>query len=434
MTYYCGRIMSIATENSGAGAQGSFRSLRGNRDFTLLAGGQGLSWTGDAFQAIALSVAVITTGGTVGDLGFALASAVVARLLCTLVGGVWADRIRPQPIMITADLIRAAAIAGQVALFGTGHYSLPLLCLLTFVVGGAGAFFFPAMQSLKPTLVPPEQRQAANAVLSMLQTGASMIGPAVAGVVIAIFGSQVGFVLNAVTFLVSAATVAPIRAVAPRAHRVGFVHELRCGWSAVRERSWLLWGVVAAGVYHVANGVVLITVNVIALRDLGGPTALGFVSTAEGLGGVIGSAVALRARPRRPLVAGFLALGLMPVWVVSYVWPGVLTGVLLGALVGYSGLMFFSVCWETALQDNVPHHLLARVSSWDIVTSFIGLPIGQALAGPLGDRFGSHPVLVVCAFVILAAGVAPLLARGTRRLGRSGPEADDPHRTATLGT
>lgn len=419
----------MSTATTPPARSGFIKTLRGNRDFALLAGGQGLSWTGDAFQAIALSVAVITSGGSVGDLGLALASTVVARLLCTLVGGVWADRIRPQPIMIAADLVRAAAVVGQVVLFGTGRYSLPLLCLLTFVVGGAGAFFYPAMQSLKPTLVPPAQRQAANSALSMLQTGASMIGPAVAGVVIAALGSSIGFGLNAATFLVSAATIAPIRAVAPRAHRVGFVHDLRTGWSAVRGRSWLLWGIIAAGVYHVANGVILITVNVIALRELGGPRALGFVSAAAGLGGVIGSAIALRARPRRPLVAGFLALGLMPVWVVSYVWPGILSGVLLGALIGYSGLMFFAVSWETALQDNVPHHLLARVSSWDIVTSFIGLPIGQALAGPLGDRFGSHPVLLVCAVVILGAGVAPLLARGTRQLGRA-HAADQPPATA----
>ena len=149
----------------------------------------------------------------------------------------------------------------------------------------------------------------------------------------------------------------------------------------------------AAGVYHVANGVVLVTVNVVALRDLGGPSALGVIAAAEGLGGVIGSVIAMRVRPSRPLVAGFLALGLMPVWVLAYVWPGTLTGVLLGAVIGYSGLMFFGVCWETAIQNHVPHDLLARVSSWDILTSFVGMPLGQAMAGVLTDRFGTHQVL-----------------------------------------
>jgi MFS family permease len=78
--------------------------------------------------------------------------------------------------------------------------------------------------------------------------------------------------------------------------------------------------------------------------------------------------------------------------------------------------MFFGVCWETAIQNHVPHDLLARVSSWDILTSFVGMPLGQVMAGILTDRFGAHPVLIACAAVILVAGVGPLSVRGTRRL------------------
>ena len=249
--------------------------------------------------------------------------------------------------------------------------------MLVAVFGGAGAFFFPAMSSLKPTLVPIEQRRSANATLNAVQTASLTVGPAAAGVLIAAFGAPFGFLVNALSFLASAVTVALIRAQAVRAARVGFLTELRSGFAAVRSRDWLLWGVIAAAVYHVANGVVLVTVNVIALRELGGPSAVGVISAAEGLGGVIGSVIAMRVRPSRPLVAGFVALGLMPAWVLAYVWPGTLTGVLLGAVIGYSGLMFFGVCWETAIQNHVPHDLLARVSSWDILTSFVGMPVGQ---------------------------------------------------------
>ncbi len=388
----------------------------GTRDFRLLVGGQGLSWVGDAFQPIALSFAVIASGGSATDLGLVLACGVVARLACTLVGGVWADRLRPQTIMVAADVVRAATAGALTVLYLGDQHPLPLLCALVAVFGGAGAFFHPAMSSLKPTLVPLEQRRSANATLNAVQTASLTVGPAAAGVLIAAFGAPFGFFVNALSFLASAVTVALNRARAVRATRVGFLTELRGGFAAVRSRDWLLWGVVAAGVYHVANGVVLVTVNVVALRDLGGPSALGVIAAAEGLGGVIGSVIAMRARPSRPLVAGFLALGLMPVWVLTYVWPGTLTGVLLGAVIGYSGLMFFGVCWETAIQNHVPHDLLARVSSWDILTSFVGMPLGQALAGVLTDRFGTHPVLTGCAAAILVAGVGPLAVRGTRRL------------------
>jgi MFS family permease len=395
----------------------------GSRDFRLLVGGQGLSWLGDAFQPIALSFAVISSGGSATDLGLVLACGVVARLACTLVGGVWADRLPPQTIMVAADLLRAAAAGALAVLYLPGvvagpgeQHPLALLCAVVAMFGGAGAFFFPAMSSLKPMLVAPDQRRSANAVLNGVQTASLTVGPAAAGVLIAAFGAPFGFMVNALSFVASAVTVVLIRARAPRAVRVGFLAELRGGFAAVRSRDWLFWGVVAAAAYHVANGVVLVTVNVIALRDLGGPSAVGLISAAEGLGGVIGSVVAMRARPRRPLVAGFLTLGLMPIWVMAYVWPGTLTGVLLGAVVGYSGLMFFGVCWETAIQNHVPHDLLARVSSWDILTSFVGMPLGQVMAGFLTDRFGTHPVLTACAAVILVAGVGPLVVRGTRRL------------------
>ena len=393
------------------------RVLRwGTRDFRLLLGGQTLSWVGDAFQPIALSFAIISADGTATDLGLVLASGVVARLACTLAGGVWADRLRPQTVMVAADLVRAAAALALAAVELTGHRPLGLLCALVAVFGGAGAFFYPAMSSLKPMLVAPELRQRANAALSAAQTGSMTIGPALAGVVVAVLGAPFGFAVNAASFVVSAVTVALVRERMGRPVRSGFLSELRGGWAAVRSRDWLLWGIVAAAVYHVANGVVLVTVNVVALTQLGGPSAVGVISAAEGLGGVVGSLLALRLRPRRPLVAGFLALGLMPVWVLAYVWPGTLTGVLVGAVVGFSGLMFFGVCWETAIQNHVPHGLLARVSSWDVLTSFVGMPLGQAVAGLLTDRFGPSPVLASAAAVILVAGVAPLAVRGTRRL------------------
>lgn len=388
-------------------------------DFRLLAAGQGLSWVGDAFQPIALSVAILTTGGSAGDLGVVMATGIAARLLCSLLGGVWADRLPPQRMMIGADLVRATAATSLALAFLGDPPSLLLLCGLTALTGGSAAFFSPAMASLKAVIVPPEQRQSSNATLSMLQTGASVVGPATGGVLVATLGAPAGFAVNAFTFVVSTLTLGLVRVRTQRPPRSGFLGELRGGWDAVRSSDWLLWGIVSAAVYHVANGVVLVLVQVVAVRDLGGATAVGLVSTAIGAGGLAGSMLALRLRPRRPLVTGFLALGLMPLWVASYVWPGTLSAVLLGALVGYCGLMFFSICWDTALQDHVPHHLLARVSSWDILTSFVGMPLGNALAGPLAERFGERPVLGWCALVILLAGVAPLAAAGTRQLKRA---------------
>lgn len=389
-----------------------------------------MSWLGDGFQTVALSVAVILTGGGAGGLGLVMACAVVARLVCTLFGGVWADRMQPHRIMVLSDLVRCAGVAGLAVTFTAGERSLLLVCALAGIVGGAGAFFFPAMSSLKPVIVAAGRRQSANATLSLLQTGCTVLGPAAGGLVVAAFGAPAGFTVNALTYLASVATVSLIEARVERAERSTVFAEMREGWTEIRRRDWLLSGVLAAGIYHVANGVVLVLVQVVAIERLGGARAVGLISAAEGLGGVLGAAIALRYKPERPLMVGFAALGLMPIWVLSYVWPGVLVGVMAGASIGYAGLSFFSVAWETALQDRVPHRVLARVASWDILTSFVGMPVGNALAGPLAQAFGIDRVFLGAAAVIGCAGLAPLLARGTRALGRAnapGPNVESWH-------
>jgi MFS family permease len=404
------------------------------RDFRLLAIGQGLSWLGNAFQTVALAVAVITTGGgaggddgdVAGDLGIVMATNILTLLAGTLFGGVWADRLQPQRVMVVSDLIRFAATAGIAAMFTTGGYHLAGLCALTVVSAGAGSFFSPAMSSLKPLLVPAEERQKANATLSLLQSACGVAGPATAGITVAALGAPAGFTINAVSFLASLVAAAMIRVRAPRGPRSPMLAELTAGWREIRSRDWLLANLLGATTYHIANGVILVLVPVVAMQRLGGAHAIGWIAAAEGLGGVIGSAIGMRFRPRRLLFAGLLALPLMSVWAFAYVWPGTLAAIMIGAVIGYAGLLFYDVAWDTSLQENVPHRALGRVSSWDYLASFLAMPVGNALAGPLAGRYGIDPVLTVCAAVLLTAAVAMLAVPGSRRLTRTGEPAPDP--------
>lgn len=392
-------------------------------DFRLLATGQTLSWLGNGFQTVALAVAVIVNGGGPGELGLVMAGSVVAMLAGTLFGGVWADRLQPQLVMIASDAVRCAAAATLALLFATGHDSAVLLALLSALSSGAGAFFTPAMRALKPMVTTAERRQRTNATLSLLQSTSSVVGPATGGVVVATWGAATGFAVNSASFLTSVLTVVFIRARAERGARTGMRRELGEGWTEIRRRDWLLSGVLAATVYHVANGVVLVLAQVVAIHRLGGADAAGYIAAAEGLGGVLGAAIAMRWRPVHLLRAGWYTLLLMPLWVLSYVWPATLTAVLAGAAIGYAGLSYFSVAWETAIQDHVPHRVLARVASWDTLTSFVAMPVGNALAGPLAGAFGIDRVFVACAVVLGAASAAPLLAPGIRRLrARHGEE------------
>lgn len=395
-------------------------------DFRLLATGQSLSWLGNGFQTVALAVAVVLAGGGAGDLGLVMASSFGAILLCTLIGGVWADRVQPQRVMVLSDAVRCLTAAGMAVMFASGSYHRPLLCGLAAVAGGAGAFFDPAEAALKPMLVPAARRQSANATLSLLRTTCAVIGPALGGLTVAAFGATTGFTVNAFSFIASMVAALLIRARVVRTPGPGMLRELAEGAREIRSRHWLTAGLFAATLYHLANGVILVLVQVLAIRRLGGASAAGFIAAAEGLGGVAGAAIALRWRPRRLLRAGWLALTLMVVWPLAYVWPAMLVAVMAGAALGYAGLNFFAVAWDTALQDHVPHRLLARVTSWDVLTSYLALPLGSALAGPLSSVLGANRTLVIGAGILLVASLAPLLEAGTRRLIRVAPDPAAP--------
>src|SRR4051794_4556838 len=294
--------------------------MRRISDFPLLATGQALSWVGNGFQTVALAVAVVQAGGGAGDLGLVMACSVTAMLACTLFGGVWADRLQPQRLMVVSDLVRLLTAAAMAVMFARGGYHLGLLCALAAVSSGAGSFFGPALTALKPLLVPLEKRQSANATLSMLQTGSAVLGPALGGLTVAAFGAPAGFAVNAASFLASMTAALLLRVRAERGPHESMLSEMRDGWREISKRDWLVGGMFAATTYHIANGVILVLVQVVAIQRLGGASAAGFIASAEGLGGFLGTGLGLRFRPRHPLRAGWLMLMLMPVWALAYVW------------------------------------------------------------------------------------------------------------------
>ena len=397
------------------------RQLLRVHDFRLLVTGQGLSWVGDAFNPIALSVAVVLSGGGAAELGAILAAGVVARLACSLFGGVWADRVTPHRIMVLADVVRALSVGATAAAFAMGNPPVALLAALAAVTSGAGAFFYPAFVAVRPLIVPAEGLQSSNAVISFLQSAAQIAGPVLAGLVVAQFGPVPGFAVNAVTFVWSAVCVARIRARAERpSQRRSMLTEIGEGLGEIRSRNWLWTGLTSAAMFHVAGGVFIVLAEVTAVRDLGGAHALGLITAALGVGGIVGGLVGMRLQPRRMLLWAFVALGLFPLLPLAFAVSSSLAPILVLAVVAQAGLLFFDVGWQTALQEGVPRDRLARVASWDILISFVALPVGNVLAGPLSARIDTDSLMVVIAAWMLLAGCWPAAVRGVRSFTRRG--------------
>ena len=217
-----------------------------------------------------------------------------------------------------------------------------------------------------------------------------IVGAAAAGVVVAAVGSGWALAFDATTFLVSAAFLVRLRL--PRALHAqaqNLVRELREGWDEFGSRTWLWAIVLAASLGNLASGAVLTVLGpVIADRDLGGAAAWGAIVSALAVGFFLGGLLSLRIRPGRPLVAAVLGMLLCGPLFVLLAVAAPLPLIMAAAVVAGVGIEVFGVLWDTALQQHVPRERLSRVAAWDQLGSFVAIPIGLTIVGPISTALG----------------------------------------------
>ena len=238
--------------------------------------------------------------------------------------------------------------------------------MLQVVRGIATSFFFPASVSVVPHTVPAAQLQQANALMRLSQNSTSILGAVVAGALVATIGSGWALAFDAATYFASAAVLSRMRIRGPMTAGANFVRELAEGWREFASRTWLWTVVVAASVGNlVLVGGQAVLGPVVAKESLGGAAGWGGVVAAEGAGLLVGSIVALRWRPARPLFTGVLLLSGTSVFLASLAIPASLPIVILaGAIAGF-GLETFNVNWTTTMHEQIPDEVLARVNSYD---------------------------------------------------------------------
>ncbi|MFH8391477.1 MFS transporter [Streptomyces sp. NPDC018036] len=397
--------------------------LRDEPQFARLFIGQSLSVVGDRVSFIAVPFAVLSVGGSASDVGLLAAAGLVPMLLFSLVGGVWADRFQRHRIMLASDLVRFAVQGLAAVLLLTGVAEVGHLVLLMIVFGTADAFFMPASTGLMPLVVGADRLREANALRGFVQSASLVVGPVLAGGLVALAGPGGALTVDALTFAASAAFLARLtpREMAPETASPApggrFLAELRAGWEQVRSRSWVWSGMAAMSVYHV---VVLPSVfvlgPVLAGRQWGGAAGWAIVTAGFGIGSIVGDVCAYRLKVRRPmaLAAVALAVGSCQAVIIGSGSTVAVTAVL-EAVTGV-GVSLFFVTWETSLQIHIPEASLSRVSSYDYLLSTGLMPLGLALAGPVSDAVGLRPTLYAMTFIAVPASLALLCVPSVRRL------------------
>jgi len=390
------------------------------RQFRLLFAGRTVSLVGTAIAPVALAFAVLDLTGSKTDLGLILFCRELPLIVFLLVGGIWADRLPRNRVMMGANVACAAAQAVTAALLISGNAEVWHLAALAAVNGGASAFFFPASAGVVPQTVPASLLQQVNALLQLAMNTAMIGGAAVAGFLVAGFGSGWAIAVDAGTYLLAAVLIGSMRLpMVVREHGANFFHELSVGWQEFRSRTWL-WAIVLqfSVMLMVVLGCFSVLGPVVADEELGGAKAWGAVLTGWSAGLVTGGVIGLRFRPRRMLLAATVAILALPLPLIALGFPLSVPAIAAVAFVAGMGNEIFGLLWHTTMQQEIPPDKLSRVYSYDALGSLGLVPLGYALAGPAAEAFGVRATLWGAAAIGIGVTLAVMLVRDVRTLER----------------
>jgi MFS family permease len=394
------------------------------RDFRLFFTGQLTSNVGTQMAPVAIAFAVLDSGHGAGDLGLVLMSQTIPLLAFVLLAGALGDRFGPRRVMIVADVVRFAAHTALALLVLVGHPALWEFVVAEAAIGVGDALFFPAKTGLVPQVVSAARLQQANALNAITEFGGQVIGPAIAGVIVASSSPGWALVADAVTYAISALSLSRIRVELVTAPARRLVEQLRVGWREFSSRTWLWVVVLNAAVFlMLAFAPFLVIGAVVAKLSYGGAGAWGAVLAAEGVGAVVGSLLLLQIRVSRPILVAMLSTMLytLPIGAVALRAP--LAVVLPAAFLAGLSFATWETLWATTVQREVPSEVLVQVSAYDWLGSIALLPVGYALAGPLSHWLGLNGALWLAVGVVLATTAAGAAVPDVRRLRAPSAEA-----------
>lgn len=374
------------------------------RNFTLLFGGQTISILGDALYAVALPWLVLTTGGSAQELGIVLTAYGIPRVASMLVGGWLSDRLRPRRVMLIADAVRLLLVALLAALALGGHPTLWQLCAIAVPLGAFGGAFMPASMAILPDILSSDDLQAGNGLRMASMQGANLVGSAIAGVVVAAFTAGMTLAIDAATFLVSAVSLVLMRGTkrvalstskegASQEHssanteeqgvQVSFWRFLRT--SRLIQISLLLFIAISL----ISGGLIEVALPALVHGPMHGTASgYGIILAGWGAGALAGSIFAgmLGKLKHKGLI--ILLGGMIVAAMIALLPVGGVPGAVVCMLIGGAANTGFTVLFFTAIQLNIPSHLMGRIMGLLMFGSFGMYPLSVALAGVLSNQFG----------------------------------------------
>lgn len=405
--------------------------LASSRFRTVIAG-EAVSLTGDTAYVVAFAWLVLDQTGSAATLGLALLAGAVPRAILLLVGGATSDRYSPRTIMLASHLGRAAVVTVVCVLTFSDNLDTWALFATSALFGVADAFFYPASNSVLPLLVPDHELARANAVTVAVQNVAQLIGPLIAGVLIAVAETSLVLALNALTFFVAAATVVavPARSVADTDDEpTALLQEVVDSVPYVLRRPEMRVVLALISVATLSySGLFAVGLPAYARSLPEGSVALGMLLTAWFAGQVLGTtAASFTGLPAR---WGMFVMAMTTIEGLAFLLLAFRLDLILAAAVLMTlgvGVAYSSdVALPTFIQLRTPPLMLGRVNSVMELPRVVLEPISLAVMGviagvrpSLAFLFASIPLLILGSILASRSSVRSL------RLERHGAEAGE---------
>lgn len=389
--------------------------------------GQVVNRVGSSMAGVALAFAVLDIDDSASALGWVLAASSIPMVVFMMLGGAIADRLPRTLVLRGCNLVQGIAQALTAGLVIAGHAEIWHLVVLQAVAGLVFAVSYPAFLGMVPILLPAEERQAAFLLIGQATSAVGILGPAVAGVLVATVGPGLALGVDAATYLVAAALLLLVRLPAGdrTQAKASVIGDFVAGWAYARQLGWVIPASCAALVFNaLVSGAINVLGPVIA-DDTIGSEGWGFARSAQAVGVFVAAFFLAKVTVTWPMKTIMMAF---VVWCVPMLVLGTHVNVwVLSAsfVVAGAALSLLDLAWNLLVQEKVPEAMLSRIMAIDGFFSFVATPIGLLAVGPLAVAVGAGRVQLGC-FALAALVGAFALTRRTitdvRLTGAPAPE------------
>jgi MFS family permease len=383
----------------------------GERNFRRFYAGYLTSLLGTSMSTVAIAWAVLDSGASATGLGYVFAADVVPQVILMPFAGAVADRVGRRRVMLAADALRCGAQASLAVALFAGRPPLWLFVLLGWLVGMGDGCFSPALDALTVEMAPPDQLGNANTLYGLARSATRIGGPALGGVLVAAASPAMVVTADAASYAVSVLALGLLRIPgttrAAEAGRRTLLADMAEGWAEFRSQTWLRAVTVQFALFNLITWAPWMLLGpVLGRAYLGGAAVWGAIMAAQGAGAIAAGVLSLGRRPGRPMVVATvgtfcyalpdipMALHMSAPWVAA------------AAFCCGSGSAIFATYFGTAMQQQVPPGMLARVSALATFPAYGVGVIGYAIDGPLAAALGPSAVFGMgAAYGLLSSAV-----------------------------